>query len=184
MDTQWPRFYVFKQNSADDVHRNCGTIHAPDAEMALLSARDVFVRRPACHSLWVVPAEQVVSLTVEQLDQAGPPPTQQAESNETETYQVFTKTEHRDRYAHSGELPARGPQDALDSALKQYPPGSYIAWRVLPASAVVSTSEDDIAAWFQPAHDKHYRHPGYYHTDSMMREIRSRGAKLGRAGDE
>lgn len=184
MDTQWPRFYVFKQNSSEDVHKNCGTIHAADAEMALLNARDVFVRRPPCHSLWVVPATSVLSLTAEQLERAGQPRTSPVESDEPATYHVFTKTEHRERYARRGELLARGPQDALHLALNEYPPESHIAWRVMPASAVVTTSEDDIAAWFDPAADKHYRHPGYYHTDSMMREIKSRELKPEGDGDE
>jgi ring-1,2-phenylacetyl-CoA epoxidase subunit PaaB len=48
-------YEVFKQEREGAPFRNVGSVHAPDAEMALMNARDVFARRPACHSLWVVP---------------------------------------------------------------------------------------------------------------------------------
>src|SRR3989337_1551974 len=52
-DTQWPRYEVFQQEAPDRPHRHAGSVHAPDAEIALLNGRDVFVRRPACSRLWV-----------------------------------------------------------------------------------------------------------------------------------
>ncbi|MFQ5435705.1 MAG: phenylacetic acid degradation protein, partial [Anaerolineae bacterium] len=38
-DTQWPLWEVFKQDKPDKAHESVGTVHAPDAEMALLNAR-------------------------------------------------------------------------------------------------------------------------------------------------
>jgi ring-1,2-phenylacetyl-CoA epoxidase subunit PaaB len=58
-DSQWPRYEVFKQDRPGRPHQNVGSVHAPDAELALQNARDVFARRPSCHSLWVVPAEVI-----------------------------------------------------------------------------------------------------------------------------
>jgi ring-1,2-phenylacetyl-CoA epoxidase subunit PaaB len=66
-DTQWPRFIVFQQAKVDAPHQYAGSVHAPDAEMALMNARDVFVRRPTCVSLWVVPSTAVFSRTAEEL---------------------------------------------------------------------------------------------------------------------
>jgi hypothetical protein len=40
------RFEVFQQERPGRPHRNIGSVHAPDVEMALLNARDVFARRP------------------------------------------------------------------------------------------------------------------------------------------
>lgn len=68
-DTQWPRFEVFQHNRPDGPHWNIGSVHAPDAEMALMNARDVFVRRPTCYSLWVVPAEAIFAMTDQELNE-------------------------------------------------------------------------------------------------------------------
>jgi len=38
-----------------------GSLHAPDADMALRNARDVYTRRQEGVSLWVVPAAQIVA---------------------------------------------------------------------------------------------------------------------------
>ncbi len=62
-DTQWPRFEVFLQDRDGRSHKNVGTIHAADGEMALLNARDVYARRPDCVSLWVIASNQILSKT-------------------------------------------------------------------------------------------------------------------------
>lgn len=38
-----------------------GSLHAPDAEMALRNARDVYTRRQEGVSLWVVPSAEIVA---------------------------------------------------------------------------------------------------------------------------
>src|SRR5690606_36949825 len=66
-DTQWPRFEVFQQVRPDTPFHNVGSVHAPDAELALQNARDVFVRRPQTVTLWVVPADRILMKTREEL---------------------------------------------------------------------------------------------------------------------
>jgi ring-1,2-phenylacetyl-CoA epoxidase subunit PaaB len=70
-DTQWPRYQVFLQEKQGEPHQDAGSVHAPDPEMALLNARDVFVRRPECVSLWVVEANRIYSRTAEGLKEQG-----------------------------------------------------------------------------------------------------------------
>lgn len=53
-DTQWPTWEVFHQTKRGDPHEHVGSVHAPDAGMALQMARDQFARRLKCSSLWVV----------------------------------------------------------------------------------------------------------------------------------
>jgi 1,2-phenylacetyl-CoA epoxidase PaaB subunit len=50
-DTQLPRFQVFCKQAAPPGR---GSVHAPDSGLALLNA-EVFVRRPECSGLWVIP---------------------------------------------------------------------------------------------------------------------------------
>jgi ring-1,2-phenylacetyl-CoA epoxidase subunit PaaB len=42
-------------------HRHAGSVHAPDAEMALQAARDVYTRRGEGLSIWVVPSAAIVA---------------------------------------------------------------------------------------------------------------------------
>ena len=51
-----------------EPHAHAGSVHAVDAEQALLNARDVYGRRGAL-SMWVVPAIQITATSP---DDAGP----------------------------------------------------------------------------------------------------------------
>jgi ring-1,2-phenylacetyl-CoA epoxidase subunit PaaB len=70
-DTQWPRFEVFLQDREGSAHQDVGSVHAPDIDLALMNARDVFARRPRCTSLWVVPAEAITTRTQQELAAGG-----------------------------------------------------------------------------------------------------------------
>ncbi|HET7264773.1 MAG TPA: 1,2-phenylacetyl-CoA epoxidase subunit B [bacterium] len=50
---------VFIQARRRDPHVYAGDVHAPDAEMALLLAKENYARRDPCVSLWVVPARDI-----------------------------------------------------------------------------------------------------------------------------
>jgi ring-1,2-phenylacetyl-CoA epoxidase subunit PaaB len=60
-DTQWPLWEVFTQPRDGKPHEHAGSLHAPDAEMALENARDVYTRRKEAVNLWVVPSDQIVA---------------------------------------------------------------------------------------------------------------------------
>lgn len=60
-DTQWTTWEVFHQVKRGAAHVHVGSVHAPDAEMALLLAKEQFARRQNCVNLWVVPSSAIVS---------------------------------------------------------------------------------------------------------------------------
>jgi len=68
-DTQWPLWEVFTQSAPGKPHEHAGSVHAPDAELALQNARDVYTRRGEAVSLWVVPAD---AITASSPSDAGP----------------------------------------------------------------------------------------------------------------
>lgn len=68
-DTQWPLWEVFVQAKPGLAHKHSGSLHAPDAEMALQNARDVYARRNEGINIWVVPAAAV---TASQPEDIGP----------------------------------------------------------------------------------------------------------------
>ncbi len=67
-DTQWPVYEVFHQQARGEPHVYVGSVHAPDAEMALVLAKEQYARRQACVNLWVVPAEAITASRYEDAD--------------------------------------------------------------------------------------------------------------------
>lgn len=61
--SQWPLWEVFTQKRAGLPFEHAGSVHAPDKEMALQNARDVYSRRNEATCIWVVPSECIVSST-------------------------------------------------------------------------------------------------------------------------
>ncbi len=172
-DTQWPRFEAFKQDKPGQPHRNVGTVHAADAEMALMNARDVFARRPACHSLWVVPAGALFSRTAEELAASNPAPTTQ-DGGEPEPYAVFYKPSHRPGMTYvdyAGEVTAVSPEAALAAGREAFGAEEPVAWWVCRAAVIVSSQPDE-ADGFAAATSKKFRMPNQYHTVSTMQQIK------------
>lgn len=56
MKSEWPLWEVFIRGQHGLSHRHVGSLHAPDAAMAMKNARDVYTRRNEGVSLWVVEA--------------------------------------------------------------------------------------------------------------------------------
>ena len=67
-DTQWPIFEVFHQQARGEPHVYVGSVHATDAEMALMLAKEQYARRQACVNLWVVPVEAITASDYEDSD--------------------------------------------------------------------------------------------------------------------
>ncbi len=197
-DTQWRRYQVFLQEKEGDPYQDVGSVHAPDPEMALLNARDVFARRPSCTGLWVVPAEEIYSITRDQglgtsdqetSDQRSAISDQghmdgslvpSHQSLVTDNYYVFMKTKHAGTQTLAGEVQAASPAEAMQVAIEQFagekPP---LACWVFPARLVIHSLPKDIDSMFAPALDKPFRLSTGFRTVSAMREIKSGSAKSG-----
>jgi len=57
--TEWQLWEVFVQEKTGEHHIHCGSLHAPDAEIALQNARDVYSRRGSVVNLWVVKSNEI-----------------------------------------------------------------------------------------------------------------------------
>lgn len=68
-DTEWPLWEVFVQAQGGAPHEHAGSVHAPDASMALQNARDVYSRRGPVCSIWVMPSSDITASSPEE---AGP----------------------------------------------------------------------------------------------------------------
>ena len=56
---EWPLWEIFLRSQHGLAHKHVGSLHAPDAEMAIKNARDVYTRRNEGVSIWVVRSADV-----------------------------------------------------------------------------------------------------------------------------
>lgn len=184
-DTQWPRFQVFVQEKPDAPHQDAGSVHAPDSEMALLNARDVFARRPECVSMWVVPVEAIYSKTVEELANQQAANAMQSPSASgsgaiiREKYYVFCKFKQAGTQIQVGSLDASSPSQAMEKAIEKYSSQlEPLVWWVFPERMVTQSDPAEIGSMYEPAHDKTFRMPSDFHTLTALRDIvRSKNQK-------
>lgn len=58
---QFQTFEVFHQRKRGAQHTHVGIVHAPNADMALLYAKEQYARREVTSNLWVVPSSCVTA---------------------------------------------------------------------------------------------------------------------------
>jgi ring-1,2-phenylacetyl-CoA epoxidase subunit PaaB len=64
----WPLWEVFVRARRGLSHQHVGSLHAPDAAMAVRNARDVYTRRGEGVSIWVVPSAAIVASSPDEKD--------------------------------------------------------------------------------------------------------------------
>lgn len=55
----WPLWEIFIRSQHGLAHKHVGSLHAPDAEMAINNARDVYTRRNEGVSIWAVRSSEI-----------------------------------------------------------------------------------------------------------------------------
>jgi len=68
-ERDWPLWEVFVRARRGLSHVHAGSLHAPDATMALRNARDVYTRRGEGVSIWVVPSAAVTASSPDERDE-------------------------------------------------------------------------------------------------------------------
>ena len=63
-----PLFEVFVRAKRGLSHVHVGSVHAPDATMAVRNARDLYTRRQEGVSIWVVAANDIVASSPDEKD--------------------------------------------------------------------------------------------------------------------
>lgn len=64
----WCTWEVFHQDKRGEQHVHVGNVHAPDAELAIVFAKEQFGRRKKCVNIWVVRTEHVFTTSYEDQD--------------------------------------------------------------------------------------------------------------------
>lgn len=65
---QWETYEVFHQKKRGDQHMHVGIVHAANAEMALLFAKEQYGRRGLSVNIWVVKTRDVFTTDYEDSD--------------------------------------------------------------------------------------------------------------------
>ncbi len=173
-DTQWPRFEVFLIEEDGKPAEHVGSVHAPDPEMALLNARDVFVRRPRCRQLWVAPSAHVLFRTAQELKNNPPSREGQPAGAEEQPYLVFAKPNHREPLALSQCLAAVTADGALSLALESGSSRGCPLWAVVAEAELTRSEPEETDSFFKPAETKHYKMHSDFPTGRQMKEIRQK----------
>ncbi len=200
-DTQWPRWEVFKQDSERKPHQAVGSVHAADAEHALLMARTVFARRPNAVSMWVAPADRIHSWTAEELAGLNVTPADLA-GNGTRgslgshgsaaaassaapganvrlaSFLVVVKSSNRRSMTFGDvriEVQGATPASALRSALARLGEEPVLAIWLVEAAAVVRSDPEVADPWFGPAVDKTYKQQSVYSSVATAKRDTERG---------
>jgi ring-1,2-phenylacetyl-CoA epoxidase subunit PaaB len=64
----WITYEVFHQKKKGQQHTHVGIVHAPNAEMAMVLAKESFGRRGATSNIWVVPTSEIIAMDYEDSD--------------------------------------------------------------------------------------------------------------------
>ncbi len=65
---QWRLYEVFVRARRGLSHHHVGSLHAPDAQMALRNARDLYTRREEGVSIWVAAAADITASSPQEKD--------------------------------------------------------------------------------------------------------------------
>jgi ring-1,2-phenylacetyl-CoA epoxidase subunit PaaB len=65
----WPLWEIFIRSQNGLAHKHVGSLHAPDAEMAIENARDVYTRRNEGVSIWAVKSVDIFASDPDEKDE-------------------------------------------------------------------------------------------------------------------
>ncbi len=174
-DTQWRRFEVFLQTSEESPLEYAGSVHAADFEIALMNARDVFVRRPRCRHLVVAPNEDVLFRTSEEFRSNGDRPQADASRQAPEDglpspYLVFAKAGNRGTLKCAGQVEATSGSEALEIAIERLGIDRSSFWAAVSEKSMIGNEFADAESLFTPAEAKSYRLHSDFPVNKLMRE--------------
>lgn len=87
-------------------------------------------------------------------------------------WEVFVQKKAGQPFVHCGSLHAYDKEMALQNARDLYTRRNEgMALWVVPSSAIVASSPEDIGPFFDPANEKVYRHPTFYQIPEGVKYI-------------
>lgn len=98
---EWEPYEVFWKEKPGDQPIHVGTVHAPNAEMALVFAKENYCRRGRTYALWVVRTADIYTFGPEDVDIFATTP--EKTYREADAYKVVQKLLRLKRRHHSSQ---------------------------------------------------------------------------------
>ena len=190
---QFGTYEVFHQKKEGAPYVYVGPVHAPEADVAFLFAKEQYSRRFACTGLWVVPTA-AITVTAYVGDQESaydtlPPQAEPAtpaagEADDTaaeeaayaageEDYDIFHLKKRGKAHQHVGKVRAASPADALQVAKAVFGEQRPVVnvWAVRAAD-VLRSDEADRDIWATTP-DKKYRDAISYKVQDRIEKFKA-----------
>jgi len=192
---QFETYEVFHQKKEGAPYMYVGPVHAPEADVAFLFAKEQFSRRFACTGLWVVPTAAIM-VTAYVGDQesaydtlpllhaaiqpalaAGPADDTAAEETayaaSEEDYDIFHLKKRGKAHQHVGKVRASSPAEALQVAKAVFGEQRPLVnvWAVRAADILCSDDEDRDIWTTTP--DKKYREAISYRVQDRIEKFKA-----------
>lgn len=87
-------------------------------------------------------------------------------------WEVFTQRKDGEPHEHAGSVHAADAEMALQNARDVYSRrNEALSIWVVPSSAIIASTPEDVGPFFDPANDKIYRNPNFYKTPTGIKQI-------------
>ena len=192
---QFGTYEVFHQKKEGAPFVYVGPVHAPEADVAFLFAKEQFSRRFACTGLWVVPTAAITvtayvgdqesaydTLPLLPANQAPAVTTNDTAAEEAayaageEDYDIFHLKKRGKAHQHMGKVRASSPADALQVAKAVFGEQRPVAnvWAVRSAD-ILRSDEEDRDIWTTTP-EKKYRDAISYKVQDRIEKFKAERA--------
>ena len=190
---QFETYEVFHQKKEGAPFIYVGPVHAPEADVAFLFAKEQFSRRFACTGLWVIPTSAITVsayvgdqesayATIPAFDEATetvPEPDltlaeEAAFDRGEEDYDVFHLKKRGKAHQHVGKVRAASPAEALQVAKAVFgaQPGPVVNVWVARSADFLRSDEADKDLW-DTTPDKKYRDALAYRVQDRIEKFKA-----------
>jgi ring-1,2-phenylacetyl-CoA epoxidase subunit PaaB len=174
---QFGTFEVFVQPKEGKPFQHEGIVHAPDAEMAFVLAKEAFTRRFTCSALAVADTRHVSVSPMTEADQNAydlvSDDGAQADDN-VESFEIYHLLRRGKQHIHAGTVEASNPKHAMLRAKGQLAQGKTVLniW-ALRTKDIRFTQEDEHSLW-DTLPEKKFRDASAYKGGEKLKEFLNR----------
>lgn len=173
---QFGTFEVFTQLNENKPYQHAGIVHAPNADMAFLFAKEQFSRRQTCSGLFVADTRNifVTPITDGDTNVYGIITTDFTNKGTQAGYEFFHLYKRGNQHKHVGSIDAKNPQHALAMAKNEFLGGKpiYNVW-VIKTTDILFSDENDKVIW-ETLPDKKFRDAITYKAGDKLKSFKAK----------
>ncbi|MFD2785221.1 phenylacetic acid degradation b [Hymenobacter rubripertinctus] len=179
---QFPTYEVFHQRKENAAYAYVGPVHAPEADVAFLFAKEQFSRRFPCTGMWVAPTS-AIQVTPYGNDQESvynllpllPVESATADATGQQAYDIFHLKKRGKAHAHVGQVSASSPEAALQAAKAAFGDQRPVVNVWVIRSADLLRSDDEDRDMWTTTPDKKYREAISYKVQDRIDRFKQEG---------